>query len=101
MGCQDKNFLLDGEKHLFPEVPSIVPYIVDLALSGRHKELWQFNPSTLYGLPRAIPTLAEAKTAKAVKTNAIAPFSVPSNRGLLLPVTFIVLFIIFLYFLLP
>ena len=64
MGCQDNSFLLDGKKHTFPAVPAIVPYIVDYALSGRHKEVWSFNPSTLYGKPRALPVPASTKPAK-------------------------------------
>jgi hypothetical protein len=95
MGCQDKNFLLDGEKYLFPEVPTIVPYIVDFALSGRHKEVWQFNPSTLYGRPRAIP----AAETKIVKAPAIAPFVVPKTQNFLLLAILVALFNFVLYFL--
>jgi hypothetical protein len=68
LGCQDKSFILDGKKYLFPEVPTIVPYIVDLFLSSRHKELWQFNPSTLYGKPHPLPSTASEKDAKILPT---------------------------------
>ena len=52
LGNQDKNFHLDGEKVHFPEVsfPAIVT--VDQVLSRRHANLWRFNPSTIYGIPR-------------------------------------------------
>ena len=81
MGCQDKSFLLDGEKRTFSEVPGIVPYIVDLALSGRHKEVWQFNPSTLYGKPRPLTVPVSDKPAK---TPATTSYANPQNRILLL-----------------
>jgi len=82
MGCQDKSFLLDGEKHAFPDVPAIVPYIVDFALSGRHKEVWQFNPSTLYGQPRPLPAPASDKSAK---TPANTFPVTPQNQSFFIP----------------
>ncbi|TVY23083.1 Sterol-4-alpha-carboxylate 3-dehydrogenase,decarboxylating [Lachnellula hyalina] len=52
LGCQDKNFTVDGEKIPFPEVSFLAAYFVDLVLSPRHKGAWRFNPSTQYGTPR-------------------------------------------------
>jgi hypothetical protein len=97
MGCQDKNFLLDGEKRLFPEVPAVVPYIVDLFLSGRHKTVWQFNPSTIYAQPHPIPAPV---TGKMAKISTITPFVIPNNQSLVLPGIVGALIILILYFLL-
>jgi hypothetical protein len=66
LGCQDKSFVLDGQKIPFPSASPIVPYIVDFFMSGRHKGVWRFNPSTIYGLPRPNPALPNDKPAKAV-----------------------------------
>jgi hypothetical protein len=52
LGCQDSEFLLDGEKIPFPEAPFIAPYVVDYIIARRHAGLWRFNPSTMYGEPR-------------------------------------------------
>ena len=98
MGCQDKNFLLDGEKRRFPEVSVIVPYIVDFCLSGRHKTVWQFNPSNQYGQPRPIPTPVSDKTAKGFAVTP-TPFVAPTSQIMRLPATFGVLIILALYFL--
>jgi hypothetical protein len=97
MGCQDKNFLLDGEKRRFPELPAIVPYIVDICLSSRHKTVWQFNPSNQYGQPRPIPVPVSGKTAKDFAV-ATTPFVAPTSQIMRLPPTFSVLIILALYF---
>jgi hypothetical protein len=97
MGCQDKNFLLDGEKRRFPEVPAIVPYIVDFCLSSRHKTVWQFNPSTQYGQPRPISVLVSGKTAKGFAVTP-TPFVPRTSQIMRLPAIFGVLIIVALYF---
>src|SRR5271154_6950041 len=53
-GCQDSDFLLDGEKLAFPEVPVpvIVPYIIDQVIAQRYSGAWRFSPSSAYGRPR-------------------------------------------------
>jgi hypothetical protein len=51
-GTQDKEFLLDGEKHKFPNVPAVLPYIVDYVLTRRYSGAWRFSPSNIYGQPR-------------------------------------------------
>ena len=96
MGCQDKNFILDGEKRIFPQVPAIVPYIVHLVLSGRHRDVWRFNPSTLYGAPRPIPSPA---THKIFKTSSVIPVTAFNNQRLLLPMILGALFILVVYLL--
>jgi hypothetical protein len=50
-GCQDSEFLLDGEKIPFPEVPVplIVPYIIDQAIGRRYSGAWRFCPSSAHG----------------------------------------------------
>jgi hypothetical protein len=97
MGCQDKNFLLDGEKRLFPEAPAVVPYIVDFFLSGRHKSVWQFNPSTLYAQPRPTPAPVSGKIAK---ISTITPSVIPTNQSMVLPGILGALITLVLYFLL-
>ncbi|KAH0536019.1 hypothetical protein FGG08_007086 [Glutinoglossum americanum] len=52
LGCQDADFLLDGEEAVFPEVPWFVPYIVDYAVARRHAGAWRFNPSDMHGRAR-------------------------------------------------
>ncbi|TVY93828.1 Sterol-4-alpha-carboxylate 3-dehydrogenase, decarboxylating [Lachnellula willkommii] len=52
LGCQDRNFTVDGEKIHFPEVSFLAAYFVDLVLSHRHRGAWRFNPSTMHGTPR-------------------------------------------------
>jgi hypothetical protein len=98
MGCQDKNFLLDGEKHLFPNVPAVVPYIVDFFLSGRHKEVWQFNPSTPYGKSRPLPAPAGVKAAK-IKAMTV-PAAPSKDDRLFIPATMtaVLAIILALYF---
>jgi hypothetical protein len=96
-GCQDKNFVVDGEKRAFPEVLAFVPYIIHLALSGRHKGVWRFNPSTLYGVPRPAPGPASAISSK---TSLTTPISPPNGESLLLPMILGTMFIIVLYLLL-
>jgi hypothetical protein len=83
MGCQDMGFLLDGEKHRFPDVPAVVPYIVDFVLSGRHKEAWQFSPSTQHGKPRPLPAPAGDKTVK-IKATTL-PATPSQDHALLVP----------------
>jgi hypothetical protein len=99
MGCQDKNFFLDGEKRRFPEVPAIVPFIVDFCLSSRHKNVWQFNPSTQYGQPRPIPAPVSDKAAKGF-TVTPTPFFTPNTHVIQLPAILGVLVILGFYFLL-
>jgi hypothetical protein len=50
-GCQDSEFLLDGEKIPFPEVPVplIVPYIIEYVVSRRFSGAWRFCPSSAHG----------------------------------------------------
>jgi hypothetical protein len=53
-GCQDSDFLLDGKKISFPDVPVpiIVPYIIDQVIARRYSGAWRFSPSSAYGQPR-------------------------------------------------
>lgn len=53
-GCQDAEFLLDGKKIAFPEVPVpfVVPYIIDQVVARRYSGAWRFCPSSAYGRPR-------------------------------------------------
>jgi hypothetical protein len=60
LGSQDKSFLLDDTYINFPEVPSIVPYLVDWILSRRHQGAWRFNCSDMYGNPRPFPNRVDA-----------------------------------------
>ena len=60
LGSQDKSFLLDDTYINFPEVPSIVPYLVDWILSRRHQGAWRFNCSDMYGNPRPFPNRFDA-----------------------------------------
>ena len=59
MGCQDRNFILDGKKRTFPSTNILaahtIPYIVDLFMSGRHARVWKFNPSSMQGKPKPYP----------------------------------------------
>lgn len=50
-GCQDAEFLLDGEQMPFPEVPVplIVPYIIEYVVSRRFSGAWRFCPSSAHG----------------------------------------------------
>src|SRR5215469_1488042 len=60
LGSQDKSFLLDDTYINFPDVPSIVPYLVDWILSRRHQGAWRFNCSDMYGNPKPVPNWFEA-----------------------------------------
>ena len=51
-GCQDKEFLLDGEKFKFPEVPSFLPWLVHYVFSWRYAGAFRFNPSDAWGRPQ-------------------------------------------------
>jgi hemerythrin-like domain-containing protein len=56
LGCQDNTFIIDDDIYPFPSVPFIVKVIVDLVLSRKHGGVWRFNPCSIYGRPRALPT---------------------------------------------
>lgn len=51
-GTQDKDFLLDGKRHRFPDVPAVFLYVVDYVLARRYSAAWRFSPSNIYGQPR-------------------------------------------------
>lgn len=52
LGNQDKNFHLDGKKVNFPDASLASQIIIDQVLARRHSNLWRFNPSTMYRVPR-------------------------------------------------
>jgi hypothetical protein len=79
MGCQDRNFILDGEKRLYPEVVFLASYVIDLFMAGRHKGVWRFNPSNGYGKPKPYPTTINDKPKDAA---LVAPVSSPFGSGL-------------------
>ena len=68
-GCQDSNFLLDGEKLAFPEVPVpvIVPYIIDQVIARRYSGAWRFSPSSADGRPRPVHRAADPASPGASK----------------------------------
>lgn len=61
LGCQDKSFIIDEDLFAFPAVGLGVKVIVDLVLSRKYMGAWRFNPSTMYGTPRADPILASGE----------------------------------------
>jgi hypothetical protein len=76
LGCQDKNFTVDGEKIPFPEVSFLAAYFVDLVLSRRHRGAWRFNPSTMYGTPRKPFEVVRPKR----KNNSLSDWTSPGKN---------------------
>jgi hypothetical protein len=64
LGCQDKTFIVDDDLFAFPAVPFVVKIVVDLVLSRKFSGAWRFNPSSMYGTPRALPVLDEKENEK-------------------------------------
>ena len=67
-GTQDKDFMLDGKTHKFPDVPGALPYIVDYVLARRYAGAWRFSPSNMHGRPRQF-------TGKPSNPNSFGPNS--------------------------
>jgi len=99
MGCQDKNFILDGEKRLFPKDSKIVRYIIDFFLSGRHSRLWRFNPSNVHGQPHPCPAQLDVKPPNAgfvAPTVSMPTYKASTPRLAMLVIMFAILVFYFL-----
>lgn len=54
LGCQDKEFEIDGEKSTFLNMPWAVEAIVRNWTSCRHRGVWKFCPSDMQGRRKMI-----------------------------------------------
>lgn len=54
LGCQDKSFMIDGEKCGFPDVPWILEVVIRNWHAKRHAGAWRFCPSDLCGRRRRL-----------------------------------------------
>jgi hemerythrin-like domain-containing protein len=83
LGSQDKSFLLDDTYINFPEVPFIVPYLVDWILSRRHQGAWRFNCSDMYGNPRPFPNRFDATSRTYLASKGQGPMARVWSSGLI------------------
>jgi hypothetical protein len=83
LGSQDKSFLLDDTYINFPEVPFIVPYLVDWILSRRHQGAWRFNCSDMYGNSRPFPDRCDATSQTYPVSKGQAPMARAWSFGLI------------------
>lgn len=50
--CNDVTF--EGGKHHFPPVPWIVNFVVKWVFARKHRGIWRFSPSDMYGRPKPL-----------------------------------------------
>ncbi|OCT48622.1 hemerythrin HHE cation binding domain-containing protein [Cladophialophora carrionii] len=55
LGCQDKSFLIDGQKCDFPDVPWLAEAMIRNWHGKKHAGAWSFCPSDLSGKRRLMP----------------------------------------------
>jgi hypothetical protein len=62
---QDRHFSIDESGPTFPSLNPVILYIIDYFMAPRHKALWRFSPSDMYGQTRrlALPNEEEAEPA--------------------------------------
>ena len=54
LGCQDRSFVIDGEKTTFPGAPWILETVVRNWHARKHAGVWRYCPSDLHGHRRQI-----------------------------------------------
>jgi len=57
LACQDKAFVIDGEKCTFPGMPWLVEAMIRNWQGKRHAGAWSFCPSDLFGRRRLMPVV--------------------------------------------
>lgn len=58
IGCQDKQFLIDGKKCEFPNMPWIAEALIRNFHAKRHAGVWKFLPCDLHGQRRQMAAIA-------------------------------------------
>ena len=54
LGCQDREFAIDGKKDEFPAMPWIVETVIEDVNARWHTGVWEFSPSDLTGKRRCL-----------------------------------------------
>lgn len=54
LGCQDKDFRIDGETPPFPALPWVAEVLIKKWYARKHSEVWEFLPSDLQGQRRLL-----------------------------------------------
>jgi hypothetical protein len=55
LGCQDKSFIIDGQKCTFPDMPWMIEAVIRNWNAKKHAGAWRFCPSDLSGKRKLMP----------------------------------------------
>ncbi|KAG9230721.1 hypothetical protein BJ875DRAFT_431120 [Amylocarpus encephaloides] len=79
-GCQDTHFSIDEQHSYYPHVNPASISFINHVLARRHKALWRFCPSDMFGQPRPLPETGKDPVKAEGKPKAIGEMVIGKSQ---------------------